>query len=146
MVTRCKKSGYNSHTEKERYPFYQRKLILFLNSYEVYKKIIQQYGSLQDFFENFINVGLSHFGSGWGWLLYETNDDVFKIVSTENAVTPCTDPVSLPILVCDLWEHAYYVDFRNNRKSYISEMLTLHLNWRYMENNYLSSQISSNNN
>lgn len=100
--------------------------------------IISQYGSWQSFVELFVESSMKRFGSGWSWLHLKNGS--LEIVTTENANSPIA--TSTPILACDLWEHAYYINFRNDRATYIKRMLNEFLNWRWLEERYLTSQRS----
>ena len=86
-----------------------------------------QFGSIQKFKDEFIAAGVSQFGSGWCWLVQE-RDGSLKITKTENGVNPlCFDQTAL--LGCDVWEHSYYIDFRNKRPVYLTNFLEKLVNW-----------------
>jgi len=86
-----------------------------------------QFGSVQGFKDEFIAMGVSQFGSGWCWLVQESNGTL-KITKTENGVNPlCFDQIAL--LGCDVWEHSYYIDFRNKRPVYLQNFLEKLVNW-----------------
>jgi Fe-Mn family superoxide dismutase len=89
------------------------------------------FGSFTEFKEQFIIAAKTLFGSGWVWLVQESDGNKLKLRSTRNADTPITDN-ELPLLVCDVWEHAYYVDVRNSRPEYINNFWRL-INWRFVE-------------
>ena len=84
---------------------------------DLLKKINEKFGSFSEFQDEFTALGLSTFGSGWVWLVQDEKGEL-KIVNTFNAGTPMTDGYHA-LLTCDVWEHAYYVDTRNNRGAYI---------------------------
>lgn len=88
--------------------------------------IEQQYGSFQIFKDNFASVALSQFGSGWVWLVLTTAGEL-KIVKTSNAGNPIFD-MNTPLFVMDVWEHAYYIDYRNDRAKYIEQMWNI-IDW-----------------
>ena len=73
---------------------------------------------------------MTTFGSGWAWLV-RNPDGTLAIESTGNAGTPLTAGKT-PLLTCDVWEHAYYIDYRNNRANYVAAFWEL-LNWRFVE-------------
>ena len=75
---------------------------------------------------------IAHFGSGWAWLVFE---DGLKIVSLHDADTPVAHDGMKPLLTLDLWEHAYYIDYRNDRPSYAREVLGNLVNWDFVANN-----------
>jgi Fe-Mn family superoxide dismutase len=84
---------------------------------------------------------LNTFGSGWAWLI-GNNDGKLEIVSTSNAETPLTRG-RIPLLTCDLWEHAYYIDYRNARAEYVSAFWKV-LNWNFLETGIRQYQQSRN--
>lgn len=90
--------------------------------------ITKSFGSFAAFKEEFTKVALGTFGSGWAWLV-ERPDGSLGIVSTSNAATPLTGP-DRPLLTCDVWEHAYYVDYRNARAKYVEAFWNL-VNWDF---------------
>ncbi|MCU0976648.1 MAG: superoxide dismutase [Fe] [Steroidobacteraceae bacterium] len=75
------------------------------------------FGSFQAFVEAFTKAAIGTFGSGWAWLV-EREDGSLAIVTTSNAATPLTG-IDRPLLTCDVWEHAYYIDYRNARPAYV---------------------------
>ena len=78
----------------------------------------------------FCDAGMTQFGSGWCWLVQE-NDGSLKITKTENGVNPiCFSQKTL--LACDVWEHSYYIDFRNKRPKYLENFLDNLVNWEYV--------------
>lgn len=92
----------------------------------------KDFGSLDSFYEKFTQAGLDLFGSGWVWV---TKDESGKlaIISKENAENPITDRVQ-PILVCDVWEHAYYLDRQEKRADYLGQFRQL-IDWKFIEQN-----------
>lgn len=90
--------------------------------------IVKSFGSFAAFKEEFTKVAIGTFGSGWAWLV-ERPDGSLGIVSTSNAATPLTGP-DRPLLTCDVWEHAYYVDYRNARVKYVEAFWNL-VNWEF---------------
>ena len=86
-----------------------------------------QFGSIEKFKDEFIAAGVGQFGSGWCWLVQEV-DGTLKITKTENGVNPlCFGQTAL--LGCDVWEHSYYIDFRNKRPVYLQNFLENLVNW-----------------
>lgn len=96
--------------------------------------IVRDFGSFDAFKEKFINAAVTLFGSGWTWLVAD-KDGKLSIVQTSNAQTPLTMAGMRPLLVCDVWEHAYYIDRQNARANYVNEFWTL-INWEFVEKNY----------
>jgi Fe-Mn family superoxide dismutase len=91
------------------------------------------FGSFDAFKEKFSTSAATNFGSGWTWLVKAGNGGV-EIVNTSNAGTPLTDGKK-PLLTCDVWEHAYYVDYRNARPNYVAAWWNL-VNWEYAKTQY----------
>lgn len=92
-------------------------------------KIEEDFGSYKEFAKQFKQTALTQFGSGWAWLVLNKNNKL-EIVKTANAETPLTDNM-YPIIACDVWEHAYYIDFRNRRPDYVSVFLDHMINWDF---------------
>lgn len=86
------------------------------------------FGSVAAFKEKFTNAALTQFGSGWAWLV-KNNAGQLDIVSTSNAGNPLRDGLT-PLLTCDVWEHAYYIDTRNDRGKYVNNFWSL-VNWDF---------------
>ncbi len=95
---------------------------------EVAKLIEGTFGSFADFKQKFSAVAAGHFGSGWAWLVKDGSS--LAILSTSDAKTPLTEGKK-PLLTCDVWEHAYYVDYRNARAKYIESWWNL-VNWDFV--------------
>lgn len=95
-------------------------------------KLLETFGSLDEFKKDFIDKATTHFGSGWAWLVKDA-DNKLSIISTSNANTPIVDDLK-PLLVCDVWEHAYYIDYRNARPSYLENFWKL-INWDFVAQN-----------
>ena len=89
----------------------------------------QQFGSVEGFRRHFTQTALDTFGSGWTWLV-STDDDRLEILSTSNADTPMTQGRT-PLLTCDVWERAYYIDYRNARAEYLQSFWRL-TNWDFV--------------
>ena len=94
---------------------------------ELESAIVDNFGSVDSFKENFVASGVGQFGSGWVWLVKD-KDGSLKITKTENGVNPlCFGQTAL--LGCDVWEHSYYIDFRNKRPAYLNNFLDNLVNW-----------------
>ncbi len=91
--------------------------------------IARDFGSFDDFKSKFTETAIGTFGSGWAWLV-QTSDGKLKITSTSNAQTPLTGSAK-PLMTCDVWEHAYYIDYRNARPKYMDAFWNL-VNWDYI--------------
>jgi superoxide dismutase, Fe-Mn family len=96
------------------------------------KELEKAFGSVDTFKENFTEAGMTQFGSGWAWLV-KNNDGKLEVVKTLNANNPMTDGKT-PLLTCDVWEHAYYIDTRNDRGKYINNFWNV-VNWEFVEKN-----------
>lgn len=91
------------------------------------------FGSFDKFKEEFTKCAVTTFGSGWAWLV-KNADGSLALVSTSNAGCPLTTGQT-PLLTCDVWEHAYYIDFRNLRPKYLEAFWVL-VNWDFVASNY----------
>jgi Fe-Mn family superoxide dismutase len=91
------------------------------------------FGSLAAFKEAFTKCAVTTFGSGWAWLV-KNADGSLALVSTSNAACPLTAGQT-PLLTCDVWEHAYYIDYRNARPAYLNAFWAL-VNWEFAASNY----------
>jgi Fe-Mn family superoxide dismutase len=101
---------------------------------KVGEAITKTFGSFDKFKEDFTNRAINNFGSSWTWLVKKADGSV-AIVNTSNAGTPLTDGSVTPLLTLDLWEHAYYIDFRNARPKYIEAFWSL-VNWEFANKNF----------
>jgi len=94
--------------------------------------ITKTFGSFATFKEEFAKAAIGTFGSGWAWL-GQRIDGTLAIVSTSHAATPLTGP-DKPLLTCDVWEHAYYIDYRNARAKYVEAFWNV-VNWDFAAKN-----------
>ncbi|MFC1969895.1 superoxide dismutase [Chloroflexota bacterium] len=94
--------------------------------------LTKQFESFLQFKENFTNAAVTLFGSGWAWLV-RNSDGSLSIEAMSNAGTPLKDGRKA-LLTCDVWEHAYYIDYRNARASYLEAFWKL-INWEFVANN-----------
>ena len=91
--------------------------------------INKQFGSFATFKEEFTKTAITTFGSGWAWLV-QRPDGSLALVSTSNAGTPLTG-ADTPLMTCDVWEHAYYIDYRNARPKFLEAFWNL-VNWEHV--------------
>ena len=90
------------------------------------------FGSVEAFKKQLVDAGMTQFGSGWAWVIIE--DGKLAIGKTPNADNPFTD-TKKAVLVLDVWEHAYYLDYQNARKAYLDKVVDSIINWDYMLQN-----------
>ena len=94
------------------------------------KRLISDFGSVEQFKIDFKQAGITQFGSGWCWL--SISNDKLMVTKTPNAVNPLVSNM-VPILGCDVWEHSYYIDFRNRRPEYLDKFIENLVNWEYVD-------------
>lgn len=99
---------------------------------ELAAAIEKNFNSFAEFKKQFTESAVGNFGSGWTWLV-KTPDGKLEIVNTSNAETPISGD-NQPLLTCDVWEHAYYIDYRNARPSYLDAFWKL-VNWQFVSAN-----------
>lgn len=104
-------------------------------SAELAECIKRDFGSMEEFKEAFIKSATTLFGSGWTWLSVQNNGTLI-IEQTSNADTPIRHGRT-PLLTCDVWEHAYYIDYRNARAEYLNKWWNL-INWSFVSRNFAS--------
>ncbi len=95
----------------------------------------ETFGDYENFAEAFKKAATTQFGSGWAWLVFDKSSGKVKIIKTANAETPITDKNLLPMITCDVWEHAYYLDYQNSRPGYVDAYLNNLVNWDFAEKN-----------
>lgn len=100
---------------------------------ELAAAIDKTFGGLDGFKEAFAQAGATQFGSGWAWLVKDGG--ALKVAKTPNAETPLTTS-AVPLVTCDVWEHAYYIDYRNRRPDFLKAFLDNLINWDFASANY----------
>jgi superoxide dismutase, Fe-Mn family len=105
-----------------------------LEGSELLAALTRDFGGLTQFEEAFAKAATTLFGSGWAWLV-KTQQGKLEIVTTSNAGNPLTSN-QIPLLTCDVWEHAYYIDYRNARAKYVDAFWQI-VNWNAVQQNYL---------
>jgi len=95
--------------------------------------INKAFGSIGEFKKQFSQTAITVFGSGWGWLV-KNQDGSLALTGSSNAGTPMTEGKTA-LLTCDVWEHAYYIDYRNARPQYVESFWNL-INWDFVARNY----------
>ena len=96
---------------------------------ELESRITSDLGGIDQFKEAFIQAGTTQFGSGWAWLAIDNGKLV--VTKSPNASNPLVDGMK-PILGCDVWEHSYYIDYRNKRADYLKAFLDSLVNWEFV--------------
>lgn len=94
-----------------------------------------KWGSFEEFKKAFAQCAITTFGSGWAWLI-KNSDGTPGLISTSNAATPLNSAAK-PLLTCDVWEHAYYIDYRNARADYVEKFWNI-IDWDFAEKNYIT--------
>lgn len=97
--------------------------------------IDRDFGSFEAFEKEFSDTAIATFGSGWAWLVQKP-DGKLEVISTSNADTPVRGD-STPLMTCDVWEHAYYIDYRNARPKYVESF------WKLVNWDFVSSQLKA---
>jgi Fe-Mn family superoxide dismutase len=103
-----------------------------LSSAAMRRRLEHDFGSYEKFVDQFAAVANGQFGSGWAWLV--DKDGRLEVVATSNADTPMAHGVRC-LLTLDVWEHAYYLDYRNERERYVQAVIEKRLNWAFAEEN-----------
>ena len=99
--------------------------------------IDKTFGGLDGLKAKFVQEGVDHFGSGWVWLIARGGD--LAVVTTHDAATPIVEAGVTPILTSDVWEHAYYLDYKNDRKAFLDAFFDKLANWTFAENQYAAA-------
>jgi superoxide dismutase, Fe-Mn family len=99
----------------------------------LFAAINKKFGSLDNLKAEFIKQAAGNFGSGWTWLVKNAGDEL-EIMNTSNADNPLTKNLTA-LLTCDVWEHAYYIDYRNDRAKYLENYWQL-INWDFATKNF----------
>jgi len=98
------------------------------------KAIEDQFGSFDRFKQQFNTEAVTHFGSGWAWLVQDNKTKQLKVLSTHDAANPLLLDYT-PLLTIDVWEHAYYLDYKNDRQKYIDQW------WQTVNWDFVSKQV-----
>jgi superoxide dismutase, Fe-Mn family len=100
---------------------------------ELKKAIDHEFGSQEKFATAFKEAATTQFGSGWAWLVFDAGK--LRIIKTPNAVNPIAGGQA-PLLTCDVWEHAYYLDYQNRRADFVQAFLEHLINWEFVARNF----------
>lgn len=140
ISNRCKdKKIYNNAAQHWNHSFYWQCISPFksLPSGEFLKRIETKWGNIDNLTKDLLDNAIANFGSGWTWLVKKEKQ--LSIINTSNAESPLNQGFQ-PILTIDVWEHAYYVDYRNNRLKYLESIGRL-LNWKFAEANFKLQEV-----
>ena len=99
-------------------------------------QIERDFGNYENLKSELIKCGLNQFGSGWVWLVWNCKELKLSILKTANADLPEIDKF-IPLLTIDVWEHAYYLDYQNNRKNYLETFIDFIGNWEFAQHNFM---------
>ena len=103
---------------------------------ELVGAIDKAFGGLDQLKTRFVEEGVNHFASGWAWIV--ARGDGLEVISTHDAGTAVTEGVT-PLMVCDVWEHAYYLDHKQDRKGFLEQWFDKLVNWRFVEQQYAAA-------
>ena len=106
---------------------------------DLLEMINEDFTSLDDFYTAFINAGATLFGSGWIWLIQDPDTLKLEIMQSKNADNPLIYNKTT-ILTIDVWEHAYYIDYKNDRLGYLDKIVKFNLNWDFAKSNITFEQ------
>jgi len=101
--------------------------------------IEKTFGSVDQFIEDARAKGVGHFASGWLWLVADESGAI-QLTDLHDADTPIVDPKVTPLFVCDVWEHAYYLDHKNDRAAFLKGFFDTLINWRFAESQYAAAK------
>ena len=104
---------------------------------EILEAINRDFESYDNFLEQFKQAAVTQFGSGWAWLILNPTTNKLEITKTKDHETPITDN-KIPLLVVDVWEHAYYLKYQNRRPEYVDAFIKI-INWEQVNKNFLDA-------
>lgn len=132
IITKSSGGLFNNAAQVYNHDFYWDCIAPQTNamSDELSNALKENFDSLEAFKEKFLSSATTLFGSGWCWLVFDIASKKLEIIQTSNAQTPITNN-KVPLLVVDVWEHAYYVDHKNARAAYL-EKFYQHINWNFV--------------
>ena len=106
------------------------------------RAIEKAFGSVSGFVEEARSRGEGHFASGWLWLVAD-DQGALALKDLHDAATPIVEAKATPLLTCDLWEHAYYLDYKNDRAKFLASFFDKLVNWRFAERQYEAARTGS---
>jgi superoxide dismutase, Fe-Mn family len=104
---------------------------------EITQAISNSFGGMDQLKAKLVDESFNHFASGWGWLVAKGRD--LDVISTHDADTALVREGMTPLLTVDVWEHAYYVDYKNDRKAFLERWFDEVVNWRFVEEQYAAA-------
>lgn len=104
-------------------------------SKELATQIDADFGNVDELKSQLRSITGGQFGSGWGWLVWNDADSKLQVISTTDAENPMTEGL-VPLLTLDVWEHAYYLDYQNDRGAYLGNLVDQLLNWEFASRNF----------
>lgn len=139
IIKNSNKAVFNNAAQVYNHDFYFDCIKAEPNDYlelskELKSELEKEFKSLEAFKELFIKEAMLVFGSGWFWLVFDPKSKKLELLATFNACTPVSED-KIPLLVVDVWEHAYYVDHRNARAKYLEGFFE-HINWAFVSKAY----------
>lgn len=136
IITQSKGGVFNNAAQIYNHDFYWDSITPSPTtpSPELQAALKEAFGNIEGFKEKFLSQATTLFGSGWCWLVYVPSSKGLEIVQTSNAATPITEG-KIPLLVVDVWEHAYYIDNKNARPAYLEKFFS-HINWDFASQAY----------
>ena len=143
IVVKSNGGLFNNTAQNWNHSFYWQSLSAEKNQApngKLAQAITDSFGSRAEFEKQFATAAIGHFGSGWAWLTVNPKDKKLKIETTGNAETPLRTGSGVPLFTLDVWEHAYYIDYRNARAKYVEAFWNF-LNWHFAEENFNKLQI-----
>lgn len=136
IVTKSTGAIFNNAAQVYNHDFYWDCIAKKSNLTNELKNALNQ--NFSDFKTEFLAAATAHFGSGWCWLAHNLKNNKLEIVCTQNAQTPLSEG-KVPLLVADVWEHAYYIDFQNARAAYLDKFYE-NINWEFVSSAFEWSQ------
>ena len=104
---------------------------------EILKAILRDFGGYEGFTQSFKQAAITQFGSGWAWLVLNPTTKKLEIMQTHDQESPITYG-KIPLLVVDVWEHAYYLKYQNRRPEYVDAFMNV-IDWNRVEENYVKA-------
>jgi superoxide dismutase, Fe-Mn family len=138
IVKKASGGIFNNAAQNWNHSFYWKSMSAEKNQSpkgELAMAIDRSFGSRAEFEKQFAAAAIGQFGSGWVWLTVNKAGKKLKIETTSNAETPIHTGSGIPLFTMDVWEHAYYIDYRNARAKYVENFWKV-LNWNFAEGNF----------